>query len=51
MASCARRVDLVQQVGEHLVDTEAIDFRTEEGLEEVIRGITDTVPGAKRLFA
>lgn len=33
-----------------IVDTEAIDFRTEEGLEEVIAGIIRSVPGTERLF-
>ena len=33
-----------------IVDTEAIDFRTEEGLEQVVEGIVRTVPGTRRLF-
>jgi deoxyguanosine kinase len=33
-----------------IIDTEAIDFRTEEGLEEVIAGIIRSVPGTERLF-
>jgi len=33
-----------------IIDTEAIDFRTEEGLEQVIGGIVSRVPGAARLF-
>ncbi len=33
-----------------IIDTEAVDFRTEDGLEEVIRGIIETVPGTKGLF-
>jgi deoxyguanosine kinase len=33
-----------------IIDTEAIDFRTEDGLEQVIDGIIRTVPGTKRLF-
>jgi deoxyadenosine/deoxycytidine kinase len=33
-----------------IIDTEAIDFRTEDGLEQVIEGIIGTVPGTKRLF-
>ncbi len=33
-----------------IVDTEAVDYRTEEGLEEVVHGIVDTVPGTGRLF-
>jgi deoxyadenosine/deoxycytidine kinase len=34
-----------------IIDTEAIDFRTEEGLEEVVRSIVREVPGAARLFS
>jgi deoxyadenosine/deoxycytidine kinase len=34
-----------------IIDTEAIDFRTDEGLEKVIEGITYRAPGTKRLFA
>jgi deoxyadenosine/deoxycytidine kinase len=33
-----------------IVDTEAIDFRTEDGLEQVVTDIIRTVPGTKRLF-
>jgi len=33
-----------------IVDTEAIDFRTGEGLEQVVEGIITRIPGAKRLF-
>ncbi|MBT8041494.1 MAG: deoxynucleoside kinase [Xanthomonadales bacterium] len=33
-----------------VIDTEAIDFRTEAGLEKVIEGIVHTVPGAEHLF-
>ena len=33
-----------------IVDTEAIDFRTEEGLEQVVKGIINAVPGTGRLF-
>ena len=33
-----------------IIDTEAIDFRTEGGLEQVIEGIIAAVPGTKRLF-
>ena len=33
-----------------IIDTEAVDFRTEEGLEEVIAGIIRSVPGTERLF-
>jgi deoxyadenosine/deoxycytidine kinase len=34
-----------------IIDTEAIDFRTDDGLEQVVAGIIKTVPGTKRLFA
>lgn len=34
-----------------VVDTEAVDFRTEEGLEKVVEGIVRKVPEAARLFA
>jgi deoxyadenosine/deoxycytidine kinase len=33
-----------------IIDTEAIDFRTEQGLAQVVAGIINTVPGTKRLF-
>ena len=33
-----------------IVDTEAVDFRTEDGLEEVVAGIVGAVPGTRRLF-
>ncbi len=33
-----------------IIDTEAVDFRTEEGLEQVVQGIVQSVPGAARLF-
>ena len=33
-----------------IIDTEAIDFRTDDGLEQVVAGITRTVPGTKGLF-
>jgi hypothetical protein len=33
-----------------IVDTEEIDLRTEEGLEEVITEIVQIVPGTRRLF-
>jgi deoxyadenosine/deoxycytidine kinase len=33
-----------------IVDTEAVDFRTEEGLEEVVEGIIRSVPGTRQLF-
>ena len=33
-----------------IIDTEAIDFRTEAGLEQVVKGIIDAVPGTRRLF-
>ena len=33
-----------------IIDTEAIDFRTDNGLEQVVAGITRTVPGTKGLF-
>ena len=33
-----------------IIDTEDIDFRTDEGLERVIQGIVRTVPGTKPLF-
>ena len=34
-----------------IIDTEIIDFRTEEGLEQVVEGIIDAVPGTRSLFA
>ena len=34
-----------------IIDTEEIDFRTDEGLEQVIEGIVRTVPGTENLFA
>jgi len=33
-----------------IIDTEAVDFRTEDGLEEVVAGIVSAVPGTRRLF-
>ena len=33
-----------------IVDTEAVDFRTEEGLEQVVDGIIRSVPGTGQLF-
>ena len=33
-----------------IIDTEAIDFRTEDGLEQVVEGIVKRVPGSGRLF-
>lgn len=33
-----------------IIDTEEIDFRTDEGLDQVIEGIIDRVPGTGRLF-
>ena len=33
-----------------IIDTEAVDFRTEEGLEQVVADIVRTVPGTERLF-
>ena len=33
-----------------IVDTEAIDFRTPAGLEQVVERIIQTVPGTRRLF-
>ena len=33
-----------------IVDTEAIDFRTNDGLEQVVAGIINAVPGTRRLF-
>lgn len=33
-----------------IIDTEAVDFRTPEGLEEVIEGIVGCVPAARSLF-
>jgi deoxyguanosine kinase len=33
-----------------IIDTEAIDFRTKDGLEQVIEGIVNRVPWCKRLF-
>jgi hypothetical protein len=34
-----------------IVDTEEIDFRTRKGLDRVIEGITERVPGTERLFS
>ena len=34
-----------------IIDTEAVDFRTEAGLEQVVEGIVRTVPGTGRLFS
>jgi len=33
-----------------IIDTEAVDFRTDEGLERVVEGIVRKVPGASELF-
>jgi len=33
-----------------IIDTEAVDFRTGDGLEHVVAGIIRTVPGTERLF-
>jgi deoxyadenosine/deoxycytidine kinase len=33
-----------------IVDTEAVDFRTDEGLEQVVADIVRTVPGTEKLF-
>ena len=33
-----------------IIDTEEIDFRTDEGLERVIEGIVQKVPGSEQLF-
>jgi hypothetical protein len=33
-----------------IVDTEAIDFRTADGLEQVVTDIIRTVPGTQSLF-
>ena len=33
-----------------VVDTEVVDFRTEEGLEQVVEGIVGKVPGSRVLF-
>ncbi len=33
-----------------IIDTEAIDFRQGEGLEQVVEGIINAVPGTRRLF-
>jgi deoxyadenosine/deoxycytidine kinase len=33
-----------------IIDTEEVDFRTEEGLEQVVADIIRTVPGTRRLF-
>jgi deoxyadenosine/deoxycytidine kinase len=33
-----------------VIDTEAVDFRTGAGLEQVVEGIIQTVPGTRRLF-
>lgn len=33
-----------------IIDTEAVDFRTEDGLENVVAGIIRKVPGTERLF-
>ena len=34
-----------------IIDTEEVDFRTDEGLDQVIEGIIEKVPGTKALFA
>jgi len=34
-----------------IVDTEEVDFRTDEGLDRVIEGIIERVPGTERLFS
>jgi deoxyadenosine/deoxycytidine kinase len=34
-----------------IIDTEAIDFRTQDGLEQVVEGIVGAVPGTAELFA
>ncbi|NND44564.1 MAG: deoxynucleoside kinase, partial [Xanthomonadales bacterium] len=34
-----------------VIDTDEIDFRTDAGLDHVIEGIIEKVPGAERLFA
>ncbi len=33
-----------------IIDTESVDFRTETGLEQVIEGIMNRVPGTRNLF-
>jgi len=33
-----------------IIDTEAVDFRTEDGLEQVVADIIRSVPGTERLF-
>ena len=33
-----------------IIDTEAIDFRTPAGLEQVVEGIIRSVPDTRRLF-
>jgi hypothetical protein len=33
-----------------IIDTEAVDFRTGEGLESVVTDIIRTVPGTGKLF-
>ena len=33
-----------------IIDTESIDFRTPDGLEQVVAGIIRAVPGSRRLF-
>jgi hypothetical protein len=33
-----------------IIDTEEIDFRTGQGLEQVVEGIIRSVPGTGRLF-
>ncbi len=33
-----------------IIDTEDIDFRTPEGLEQVVEGVIDAVPGTRGLF-
>jgi len=33
-----------------IIDTEAVDFRTERGLEQVVEGIVGALPGAAKLF-
>jgi hypothetical protein len=33
-----------------IIDTEVVDFRTDEGLEQVVADIVRTVPDTERLF-
>ncbi len=33
-----------------IIDTEAVDFRSDDGLEQVVQGIIQAVPGTGRLF-